>query len=623
MCGIAGYFSEKETNGHAMMKAILHRGPDSSGYFEEVIGGRKLFFGHQRLSIIDLSESGSQPMQTLDGLITIIFNGEIYNFQKLKQQYLKECKFRSSTDTEVLLYLYEKLGIEFVKLLRGDYAIAIYNKPARKFFLIRDHVGIKPLYYYSDSSSFVFASEIKSILAAGVIPGLNQDQLQNYFVFKYVPGNETLFSGIKRIPPGHYLEYHLDENFFSINEFWKLKKDKQFEGISYNEAKEFLFEKLDQSVNMQLMADVPIGTFFSGGVDSSIIAYFIKDNKEIIHYSARKNEDDLKKEGTTSDFFYANKLAQAWNLNLSPVDIGSNETTTEIIRKTIHYSDDLIADGSQIPSYLITRQAGKKSRVMLSGMGADELLFGYPGHQISLISEMMDYFPRPISAGLNKFFASLKQGKGSFKAYRRYLYKLGSYYHHGRKRYGFFNIIGNVEDAVNMCTSNGDALQILFESYFENDADVFDNITKFEFDNFLVKNLHYIDRMSMANSVESRVPFLDKEVIEFAYSLPRKFKLPSPAKTKHILKDAFTKRLPDYVLHRRKAGFGMPLRSIFSKQSNVSQLLDMNFFSSFSYFKRTDIENAISNHLVGKVDNSALIYALISYQEWYKMFVNK
>jgi asparagine synthase (glutamine-hydrolysing) len=621
MCGITGYFSESELNGKAMMESVCHRGPDSHGHFEVAAAGRKLFLGHQRLSIVDLSANGNQPMQTQDGNVTLIYNGEVYNFQALKEQHLKDYSFRSATDTEVLLYLYHKLGIEFVKLLRGDYAISIYDAQRQKLFLIRDHAGIKPLYYYADETAFIFGSEIKSILAAGIDPVLNRDQLGNYFVFKYVPLNETLFAGIHRLPPGHYLEYNLGERKFTVTRFWSLKKNEDYARMSYEEARDFLHRKLTESVRMQLMADVPVGTFFSGGVDSSIIAGLVKDARAIVHYSARKKKEDLEKEGTTSDFYYAAKLAKEWNLNLHPVDIGSEETNLEMIRKTIYSSDDLIADGSQIPSYLITKEAGKRSRVMLSGMGADELFLGYPGHQVSLISMILDSFPGPLTKGMNSFFASLSQGKGLFKAYRRYLFKLGNYYGHGKLRYGYFNIVGNAEDAMAAYHDDSGRSQKIFESYFQNDGDVFDNITRFEFDNFLVKNLHYVDRMSMANSVESRVPFLDKEIIEFAFSLPRAFKLPSPRKTKHILKDAFSELLPSDVIHRRKAGFGMPLRSIFSDPANVYRLLDRNFFSSFPYFELKKIEQCVSDHTKGRVDNSSLIYAFISYQEWYKIYI--
>lgn len=606
-----------------MMEVICHRGPDSSGHFEKEIGSRKLFLGHQRLSIVDLSANAAQPMQTQDASVTLIYNGEVYNFKSLKEEFLKDYAFRSASDTEVLLYMYHKLGIDFVKLLRGDYAISLYDDRIKKLYLIRDHAGIKPLYYYSDHSSFVFASEIKSILRAGVSAEINTSQLQNYFVFKYVPLQETLFSGIHRLAPGHYLEYDLQKNNYSIHRFCELKKNLTYKSMSFEDAKNFLYDKIGECVNMQLMADVPIGTFFSGGVDSSVIAYFTKEINSIVHYSARKNKEDLAKEGTTSDFYYAEKLAKEWKLNLHPVDIGADEANIDMVRKTIYSGDDLIADGSQIPSYLITQEAGKRSRVMLSGMGADELFLGYPGHQLSLISMMLDSLPGAMTKGLNSFFASLSQGKGSFKAFRRYLYKLGHDYRKGKIRYGFFNIVGNVENALAICKSDSDTSIKIFESYFNNGDEVFDNIARFEFDNFLVKNLHYVDRMSMANSVESRVPFLDKELIEFAFSLPRNFKLPSPQKTKHILKEAFSKRLPDDVLYRRKAGFGMPLRSIFSDPARVYKLLDRNFFSSFPYFDSKEIEQCVADHASGKVDNAALIYALISYQEWYKLFINK
>lgn len=623
MCGIAGFFSSAPLDGIKMTRAIRHRGPDNTGYFEKIIHDRKLFLGHNRLSIIDLSSCGNQPMQNKTSSTIIIYNGEIYNFEELKNKYLPRHHFISNTDTEVLLHLYDTLGIDFLKLLRGDYAIGLYDVSKSKIFLARDHAGIKPLYYYHDEQSFVFASEIKSILRSGIEAGVDTSQLQKYFVFKYVPGNDTLFKGIRRLPPAHFMEYDLRSKKFTLKRFWELTKKESYSKLRYHDAQKALTDLTREAVQMQLMSDVPVGSFFSGGIDSTIIAYYLRNHKNIIHYAARKSEKDLIKEGSTSDFYYAHNVAEAWGLNLHAVNIGSGETNVDFIRKTIFYADDLIADGSQIPSYMITAEASKTSKVLLSGMGADELFCGYAGHQISQASQLLDSFPSFISSPVSNFFASLSQGKGSFLAYRRYLNKLGKYHNRGNLRYGFLNIVGDVENAISVCRYDDNSSLEFFKNYFENDNDPFDNIFRFEYDNFLVKNLHYLDRMCMANSVEGRVPFLDKHLIEFAFSLPRDFKISATGKTKKILKEAYASKIPSYVINRRKAGFGMPLRSIFSDAKKVYSLLDKDFFSSFDFFSINHIERCIKKHAEGAEDNSALIYALICYRIWHKKFIEE
>lgn len=605
-----------------MVKSLHHRGPDSAGDFSTVVKDKKIFLGHARLSIIDLSACGAQPMFTETKDVVIVYNGEIYNFEKLRDKYLKNQPLKSKTDTEVILYLYKKLGIDFVKELNGDFAIALFDQNKSKIFLFRDRCGVKPLYYHLHNGNLIFASEIKSIKSSGQRLSLDKNNLQKFFVFKYSPLDETLFENIKRIPPGHYLEYDLNDQKVKTETFWQFQKNPSYASLSYTEAKEVLFDLTKEAVESQLMSDVPVGTFFSGGIDSSIIAWFIKDKREIIHYSARKSESDLKKEGSTSDFYYAQLLSKKWNLNLQPIDIGSGEANVDLIKKTLFYSDDLIADGSQIPSYLITKEAGLKSRVMLSGMGADELFLGYAGHQISLFSMMLDKTSSLFAGGVNKFFASLNQGKGSFKAYRRYLHKLGKYYSSGILRYGFYNIVGDYENSLSVINGDGDSVLHVFKKYFNESDDIFESISRFEYDNFLVKNLHYMDRMAMANSVEGRVPFLDNNLIDFAYSIPRNYKLSSLGKTKKIVKESFINQLPDYVVNRRKAGFGMPLRSILSDVNKTNELLNQDFFGGFDNFSLKNINRAIQTHVNGQEDNSALLYALISFQEWYKLHLN-
>lgn len=618
MCGISGYISEKQFNEDGLKNILVHRGPDNFGAIKKFCTNKHVFLAHNRLSIIDLSPAGNQPMHNSDNAISVIFNGEIYNYTSLKKDLLQGYSFRSNTDTEVIVYLYERLGIGFINKLIGDFAIAILDTRLSKFFLIRDRVGVKPLYYYFQNNDLVFGSEIKAITAAGVKPEMAHENIQEYFIFKYTPQNDTLFKNIYRVNPASYLEFDLLKNRLKEEKYWVLEKDPNFAKMTYGTAKQHLYSLAENAVNMQLMSDVPVGVFLSGGLDSSILSFFLKKHTDITHYCARKDENDLKKEGTTSDYSYALRLAKEWNLNLHELPIGADKASLELIKKTIAFNDDLIADGSQIPTYLITNQAKNSSKVLLSGMGADELFLGYAGHMLTLMSLKLDMFPHFLSSKCAKLLRSINQGKGRFLAYRRYLHRIGKYYNYPSYRYGMYDIVGDFENSSSVYKGDKEKTIQMFTEYFPEGHDIFDSMFIYELENFLVKNLHYVDGMSMANSVESRVPFLDHRIIEFAYSIPRRYKLSELGNTKRILKDTFKSILPDYILKRRKAAFGMPLRSIFSERSNIDKLLDIDFFSNFNGFSVQNIQRIIDNHLSGREDNSSIIYALISFKAWYK-----
>jgi asparagine synthase (glutamine-hydrolysing) len=337
-----------------------------------------------------------------------------------------------------------------------------------------------------------------------------------------------------------------------------------------------------------------------------------------MHYCAVKDKKDIKKEGTTSDAEYARMLAEKWHLPFTEIAIGSNNTTRELIRKTVYYGDDLIADGSQIPSYLITKEASKTSRVILSGMGADELFFGYAGHQLVLLDQYLSKIP--FHQAIAGFFKKLHVGKGKFKAFKRYLVKLGKY-HQNPLKYGFYNIVGDYQNALFILNKNDESSLHIFKQYFTAGKSPFIALHEFEKDNFLQKNLNYLDRMSMANHVENRVPFLDHRIAEFAWQLPRNYKLTNTLKTKYILKQAFANELPSGIINRRKAGFGMPLRSIFSDEQKINELIDWNWINETKLFNQNNLQIIIQNHINGVEDNSALIYAVISLQEWYKTWI--
>jgi asparagine synthase (glutamine-hydrolysing) len=617
MCGLLGYISKDKFDYSKLLSTLSHRGPDDEGKYEHFSNNKNILLAHKRLSVLDLSSAGHQPMISNSGETIIIYNGEVYNFLELKSKFFTGTKFKSDTDTEVILRLYEKLGEKFVDKLEGDFALAIYDKRINKLFLYRDRLGVKPIYFFYNNDTFFFASELKPFIATGLQGNLSEEQLMNYFVFKYSPQNFTLFSNIKKLPPGSYVKLSIPGMKIDVQKYWQPKYE-CVEKIKFEEAKENIYTLLEDAVSKRLISDVPIGTFFSGGVDSSIIAYYLKNNKKITHYTAKKSEKDLKEEGTTSDFSYALKLADEWNLNMKQIDIGSSEANLDLINKTNYYSDDLLADGSQIPSFLIAKEAEKTSTVLLSGMGADEIFLGYGNHLLALISNYFDMSPKLIVNLFLSILKNLKQGRGYFKGYKRFLKKIGKYYNYPSYKYGLYSIVGDFENSHSILNISNDSAIKVFENYFDNANDPFKNIQRFEIENFLVKNLNYLDRMCMANSVEGRVPFMDHKLVEYAIKLPRKFKLNNFGLQKNILKKTFENKLPKEILYRRKAGFGMPLRSIFKDENKVNKLIDFDFINSFSYFNDNHIKKLIINHSKGLEDNSAIIYSIVSFQSWYK-----
>ncbi len=616
MCGIVGYIShgsEMLKIGEAMA-SIHHRGPDRGDFVDEQHENWRVVLGHRRLSIIDLSEGGSQPMTI--GHVTMVFNGEVYNFQELREKHFGNETFHSSSDTEVVLRLYLKLGVDFVHELNGDFAIAILDRQRDELLLVRDRLGIKPLYVYSHDEDLAFGSEIKVFREGGIDLKLDKTAISPYLVFKYTPGNATMFRDVERLEPGSIMCVDLHSKKITRQKFWDIREKREVFKGSYNDAKTQLRELMERAVRRRLIADVPIANYLSGGLDSTIIASYLR-GQDNVHYCAVKSEKDLKAEGTSSDGRYAMMLAEEWGLNLEEIPIGLDELNESQIESAVYSCDDLIADGSIIPAMLIAQKAGQDHRVVLSGMGADELFFGYNGHYLLRLTQMAGRVPA-LKKALTPVLQKVDAGKGPFKAYRRYLQKwgnnLGKPFEAGR-----YSVVGDVDSALRIHQNQGEAFDV-YRRYFDRDGDLFDHVFEFELENFLVKNLHYLDRSSMAYGLESRVPFLDHEVVEFAAGLPSEYKLDWKMKSKRILKDAYADVVPDYVTKRRKAGFGMPLRSLLSNQTVIDKLLPLDFLSGFEGFDMDEVKQIIASHQSGKQDQSALIYALISFRFWHQKF---
>ncbi|MFT7240188.1 MAG: asparagine synthase (glutamine-hydrolyzing) [Cryomorphaceae bacterium] len=606
MCGIVGFVGRDLSmlRLEESVEALLHRGPDFGNSFKEWVGKRCLFFGHRRLSIIDLSDEGNQPMH--EGEVSLVFNGEIYNFRELKAAHLGAESFHSNSDTEVVLKLYRKFGADFVHHLKGDFAMAIFDRHKGELLLIRDRVGVKPLYIYESDGLLGFSSEIKGFKHAGLSLSPREGGLGKFLVFKYSPGQDTLYKEVRRLAPGTILRLDLNSGKSTERKYWNLQDEvKPFHG-SFDDAKVELRERLGAAIEARLVADVPIANYLSGGLDSSIIAYHLR-GKEFTHYCAVKDERDLKAEGTTSDGAFAKKLADDWNLNLETISIGLDQLTPELIRKSIEACDDLIADGSIIPAMLIAERAAQKHRVVLSGMGADELFLGYNGHFLLKLTQMAQAVPG-FKGLASPLLQKIKAGKGPFKAYRRYLQKwgnnLGKDYQAAR-----FSVVGDVDSALSLLKRPPN-LESVFGSLQGND---FESLFAFEMENFLVKNLHYLDGSSMAYGLESRVPYLDHELVTFAASLPVDFKLDNQLRSKKILKAAYADVLPADITKRRKAGFGMPLRSLLSKRAVLDQLLPYDILESTGQIDMDQLRKLEEAHISGKQDQSALIYALLVY----------
>jgi len=614
MCGILGVVaSEIDTLAFQKgLKSLKHRGPDNTGLFSESLDGRQISFGHTRLSIIDLSEAGNQPMHSGD--ISMVYNGEVYNFKELREKYLQDCKLKSSSDSEVLLHLYSKLGPAFVRELNGDFAIAILDRNKRKLRLYRDRFGVKPLYIYRDRDTFAFASEIKAFREMGLALSLDRDEVRRFLVYKYTPGQRTLFKEVDRVAPASDFTHDLRNQSNSAQFYWSIPEGKKFRG-SYDEGKSRLRELFSKSISSRLIADVPIANYLSGGVDSSIIGYHLKNGGHT-QFCAVKNKSDLEAEGTTSDGYYARKLAEIWDLKLTEIEIGKEQLTKELIRNAVWSCDDLIADGSAIPAMLIAEQAAQDYKVVLSGMGADEIFFGYNGHFLLQLDNLASKIPG-LKSFLQPLLKNIQPGKGSFKAHKRYLKKwadnqTGPY---GAARY---SIVGDVQSAISLSRYKP-SFEYLFSGFIGEEKS-FENLMKFELNNFLVKNNHYVDRTSMAFGLESRVPYLDHHFVEFISTLPHEWKMDWKFKSKKILKDAYADVLPDFITKRRKAGFGMPLRSLLSQSAVLGGLIDKELLGDLNLFDLGVLDKLIADHSSGWADHSALLYAVISFQEWYKLF---
>ena len=646
MCGIAGIISsDPEALIGAALKAIEHRGRDDEGVWTSPPindQGQRVCFGHRRLSIIDTSAAGHQPMLSADGRFVVILNGEIYNYRELREELAaKGHRFRTQTDTEVLLAAWAEWSEESLAKLNGMFAFALWDNEERALFLVRDRVGIKPLYYFQSQKpdrggerSFAFASEIKSILASGLVKAeLDTESLHQFLTFLWVPDPNTLFRDIKTIPPGHLLKWRAGE--INIRQWWDISFSDIEEGRSEQWWQDRVLETLDRVTKLEMVADVPLGSFLSGGIDSSSIVAMMKhhsNGRRIETYTIGMAAEDLRFDIIPDDVEWARRVNQ--QLDTDYHEIMLQPDVTELLPQIVYHMEEPAIDMA-IPSYLISKAARQTLRVMLSGMGGDEVFAGYPRQLAMKIAGAFDPVPqmlrRPMMRALEsalpgglpgKFTAPLRNAKkfarsAALDFENRYL-GYGTYFTDEAKQRLY-------TDELRLTNNDLDAYAA-HRRYFARvtDAAPLNQLLYVDLKTFLpCLNLLTTDKTSMANNLEVRVPFLNQEMLELTARMPPDLKIKG-LKRKYILKRAAEKLLPPDVVWRKKAGFGAPIRSWLrgALRPMVEDLLSEETVKRRGLFRPEEVRRIIDANLSGREDYNLQVFQLLNLELWMRAFID-
>jgi len=648
MCGIAGLISlNPESQIAAMMNAIEHRGRDDEGVWTSSavnVEGQRVCFGHRRLSIIDTSSAGHQPMLSHDGRLVVILNGEIYNYRELRDQLTgKGHSFQTQTDSEVLLTAWSEWGEESLNRLNGMFAFALWDTKEQTLFLARDRVGIKPLYYaqcqkpdrQGGQPSLAFASEIKSILASGLIKAeLDKEALHQFLTFLWAPDPNTLFRGIKTVPPGHLARWRNNE--LTVRQWWDISFEQIEEGRSEAWWQEQVLETLDRVVKLEMVADVPLGSFLSGGVDSSSIVAMMKrhsNGRPIGTYTIGIEAEDLRYDIIPDDVEWARRVNH--ELQTDYHEIMLRPQVAELLPQLVYHMDEPPIDMA-IPSYLVSRAARQSMRVMLSGMGGDEVFAGYPRQMAMKLAGAFDPVPQMLRRPLMKTIAQVLPGgmPGRLTAPLRNAKKFArSAALDFEDRYLGFQTYFTDEaksrlysDEAREATRGLDAYAA-HRRYFGRvrDAAPLNQLLYVDLKTFLpCLNLMTTDKTSMAANLEVRVPFLNLEMLELAARMPPDLKLRG-LKRKYILKRAAEKLLPRELVWRKKAGFGAPIRSWLRGPLRplVDDLLSEETIKRRGLFRPEEVRRIIDANLSGREDYNLQVFQLLTLELWQRQFIDR
>lgn len=607
MCGHVGFINNISNPSNIlvnMMNTIIHRGPDSDGsYIDDGIA-----LGFRRLSIIDI-EQGSQPIFNEDKSIVLVFNGEIYNFNEIREKLINSGhKFKSNTDSEVLVHGYEEYAEDILNHLRGMFSFVIWDKNNNKIFGARDFFGIKPLYYALMDDTFMFGSEIKSFLPhPNFKKELNESALENYLTFQYSPTNKTFFKNVYKLPPAHYFIYQNSK--LDIKKYWEIKFDvDDSKDIEYWVNK--ISETFEDSVNLHQVSDVEVGSFLSSGVDSSYVACVANVDKTFTVGFDNEKYNEIT---------YAKSLSEYIGVKNINKIISPNEYW-DIIPDIQYKMDEPLADPAAIALYFVSNIASEHLKVVLSGEGADEIFGGY-----NIYKEPLDFTAyNKIPLSIRKFLGFLAVKLPSIR---------GLNFIVRRSKNLEDRFIGNAymfseterKKLLKISTSAPDANKIT--SIFYNKVKDKDDVTKMQYLDLHLWMVGDIllkaDKMSMANSLELRVPFLDKKIMELASKIPTKFRV-NNKNTKYALRLAAAKYMPSKTSEKKKLGFPVPIR-LWLKEDKYYNIVRNEFESDISkkYFNTDLLIKLLDNHKNGKADNSRKIWTVLMFIIWYKEFFIK
>ncbi len=601
MCGIAGFISNKEGDYpqilQSMMKEIAHRGPDDEGVYSD----SKTYLGFRRLSIIDLKR-GRQPLFNEDNSVVVLCNGEIYNHDNLRTDLKSKGHiFKSESDAEVITHLYEEKGLNFPAFLDGMFAVVLWDKNKKRLILLRDRVGVKPLYYYSKNNEFVFASEIKSILKhPKVSKEIDQNSLGAYFSLNYVPYPATIFKNIYKVPPAHMLIW--ENGNIDVDSYWfLLDKLPSTRNMAEEKWISLLRNSFIESVEKRLMSDVPLGVLLSGGLDSSSIvaALAMIGRSDIPTFSVSFKGMDGYDENR-----YSRIVSRHFKTNHTVLDV--KENCIDLLEKVVYQMDEPIADKALIPSYLIFQQAAQNVKVILSGEGADELFGGYDKYQkLRMIPSMGLFF-------LNAF-------KGALKNNRRM-----------KKLIDLLAMPNSIEKAVLWDkVFMEEEKKLFFDDYQKLLFQLPDDLNKFKtslLQKSMLWDLFYylpenllmkVDKLSMVHGLEARVPFLDSNFVQLAMRLPMKLKIKNK-ESKYVMRKMFTGVLPSSITNRPKHGFTLPIKQWLKNDQTVSKFLHGDFTDKTPFLKSDKVKEILHLHQSGKGDYTRQIWNLLTWSIWAK-----
>ncbi len=618
MCGICGIVNFEEENTVdkdtlvKMRDTMIHRGPDDEGIYLN----RNVGLGFRRLSIVDI-KLGHQPMCNEDGSIWIIFNGEIYNHNELRGDLIsKGHTYRTKCDTESIIHLYEEEGIEGFGKMNGMFALAIWDDRRKRLVLVRDRLGIKPLYLSQSKEGLIFASEIKAIVESKKVKNeLNVEGLCEYLMFRFLAGEQTMFKGITNLLPGHILIFQKGK--IETRRFWDFPNPEEILSLDEKNAINQLDELLSDSVKLRLMSDVPLGTFCSGGLDSSLTSA----------YAARLSNLNLNTfsvgfhEAAFDESRYAEMVSKKYGTRHHQLKV-DNLTFADSLPRLIWHNDEPLNHANSVQIYHISKLAKQFVTVVLTGEGADELFAGYPRYLIAGAYQNFLWMPQ---------FARYLLRELSRWGYSRRAKKLGQFLPLSLPEATVLNSCSADWTFVNRILKVNSDPHSIIESRLSllEDANLtpenkVQNLLRLELKTYLVSILNRQDKMSMAASVEARVPFLDYRLVEWGLRIPIGLKLKG-FQTKFIVKRLGERMLPKEIVHRKKSGFGVPISSWLRDKKGMGRYLDLFSeprFEQRDYLKTQVVQRLAQEHLSGKADHGEILWGLINLELWHRIFLD-